>query len=661
MPAPRKTVATLPKVRSLPTAERAMLAVEQVLDHDLSMAKATVMYGVAMGTLRRYRDQEKTRRARLAQDMAALAREQAAAEAGEAERRELFEQIGTDVDLIGPLGLNERRRIPTGAAFHQQYFSGNLNFCPTCRVRHDMPDFHREILEKVHDPDIKRLLITVPPYHAKTTLVTIRDTVERICVDPNYTRIIVSRSLDFARTILHSISEMLTNREVYEGSPRNAIDDWGPFRDATGNSVWNSQSIYVAGRTSAEKDPTVTVLGIGNQIYGRRAMDIVFDDVATVSNSSNPEQVAKQLEWTQKEALTRIGDFGKAMWVGTRVTGFDMYGHLQKLSGYEVLRYPVILDEVEERTLWPEHFTYANALTRRDEMGVKDFALVYMNHEMPGVGASFTTDNVEPCLDEGRNVGQFDPHWRIVAGLDLAGGGPGGGVTSAMVIGVDLRSGRRYIIENVAVQGMKAPELKEMMLGLSEQYPIFEWRVEKNATQSQIVQYNLEITRPLAQRGIRITPHVTGANKWDPQFGVESLAPQFTAELWSIPWGSAPSRARMQPLLEELYTFPIGAKSDRVMSLWFAELAARDLMQRANLPLFDSQTERWPNRVKRNRFTVDFNDRQIRRVPLSDQTASRMIGARRVLGRPAGHDAPPAAPPAAVRFVNLGEPHAEPR
>jgi hypothetical protein len=611
-------------------------AAAKVLNEGWSQAKAAEFYGVSRNQLSvRMRKTRTEHELRMAQATAAIA-----ARAG----------VGLD-GVLNPLGIDERRRVPPPEDFDRMYFGHFI--CPDCGVRHDSPGFHSEIRSMLNDPTVRRGGINVPPYHAKTTVTSVRDTIRKLTMNPNYRRIIVSKSTKFAETINISISELLTNTQLYEGAERNLIEDWGPFR--TGSEKWNNSEIYIHHRVTSEKDPNVFACGVGTQIYGRRCDDMVFDDIATLENQRNPERVVNMLEWIDKEALTRMGKSGGAYWVGTRVHPGDIYSVLAKRLGYRWIRYPLILDEDAELTLWPEHFPFEQALVHREEMSARDFALVMMNHEMPGLGASFSPEIVEPCFDPERTIGHHLPGWRLIGGVDPAGGGKGSGVTSFFLVGIDPRTGMRYIIDHHAVKSMKAPEIKSTMLDWSNQYPIYEWRVESNGVQSNLIQYNDDIIRPLANMGVKVSPHYTDGRKWDPQFGVESMAPLFSSNMISIPWANGPSRMKMQPYIEELYSFPLGATSDRVMSHWFAEIGCRDILRRASLPLFDSRTERWPNRIKRKRMVVDFANREVRRVPLSEQTMGRLMGTRRTVGRPAVHSvAVDVEMPPGTKYVNVG-------
>lgn len=565
-----------------------------------------------------------------------------------------------------PEGLNETRRVGSFEEFDQRYFGRWI--CPDCEKHHETPEFHREMINLIEGPD-KRVLINVPPYHAKSTLVTVKQTIHNLIKNPNSRRIIVSKTLPFAKTFLTSIDQLLTNPDLYEGGP-SLIEDWGPFKDDQNKSqIWNQSQIYVAGRMTAEKDPTVQVIGVLGQIYGRRADDIVFDDIADEKNSANPEQVDKMREWIDKMALSRIGRNGKACFVGTRVAAGDIYSVLKGRPNYKVISYPCITAEDSEGgdTLWADHFPYADAVDRREEMTAGDWQLVYQNVDIPGQGADFSQELIDACKDPDRVITQFDPHWRLVFGLDLAGAGSDSGHTAGILKGVDLATGKRFHIDVFNEKAMKAPRLKDQIFAWADAYPIYELRVESNGLQSQIVQYNEEIIRELALRGVRVVPHITSGNagaaaktavnKWDPQFGVSGTVPLFSSGMVSIPWGNRISASKYEPLVQQFLGFPMATKSDLVMADWFAELGIKDLLHRAHLPLFD-ESRHIPNRIKRKRLIVDFGQREIRKVPIEAQVGHRGANIisgdrRRTIGRPTRHNELPPEAPEPRQYVNV--------
>lgn len=576
-----------------PKSRRYDFAVSRVLEDGWSVSAAARTYGVNRSHL-----YERVKRARVAREGSAGS----GPPRGEQERAPV---------------VSVRRRVGSFEEFFDTYFGGWV--CPDCNVHHGLPGFHREVIDALESGAL-RVVVNLPPYHAKSTLVTVWHTVYDICRNPNSRTIIVSKSAQFAKAFLHSIKDILTVPELYESSRRNLIEDFGPFMPAVGG--WNEHEIYVMGRSGAEKDPTVLSMGYGTQIYGRRADKIKFDDIATLENQRNPERVQQMLEWLSKEALSRIGKSGQAVWVGTRVAPGDVYSFLTQRQGYRVVRYPAVLDEGSESVLWPEHFPWSQVMTHRSEMSEADFQLVFQNVEVPGVGASFPFEVLEACKDRSRSLGHYSPQWRLVAGLDPGGGSRSSSATVATVLAVDLASGRRFLVDQVAEKGMKAPQLKDLIFRWADTYPLYEWRVESNGLQSQIVQYNDEIVRFLASKGVRVMPHFTSGNKWDPEFGVSTMAPLFESGMFSVPWAGSSAVRTFQPLLEELAAFPVGSSQDRVMSLWFAELGCRDLLRRAHLPLFNERLRsRWPSRISRRARVVSFEDREIRRVSPEDLRA----------------------------------------
>ncbi len=503
---------------------------------------------------------------------------------------------------------NETRRIMPPGQFVRTYFGDVI--CPDCGVHHDVPPFHDEILRLCDDPEVRRLLVNVAPYHAKSTIGTVYDTVYQICKDPNIRIAIVSKAERLGGNFLYQIKRFLTDPNLYEGGP-SVIDDWGPFHSDISSNTWSKTEIYVTGRTSSEKDPTVAVFGDGAQIYGWRFDKMKFDDIADLENQKNPDRVAEQLRRATQEYASRVGKTGKLEFFGTRVSPGDIYSELQKLPAFHVLRLPCITDELEGKTLWPEHVPYAHAVEIRDSMSLEQFQLVYQNVDTMGVGAAFPLEVLEDAKDTSRRLGMYDPAWRIVLGVDPAGAGEQSGYTAMIVWGVDMINGRRYLVDMVNVKQMRAPQIKDQMIAFADQYPLTEVRVEMNGLQQQLFQYDFELVNKLTQRGIRLAPHTTGKNKWDPQFGVESMGPMFYNKTVSLPWGDVNSCKKVGQLIEQLAQFPMGQITDTVMALWFAELGARELVQRFRLPAFDERV-RMPGRIRNKRRIVDFGAQEVR-------------------------------------------------
>lgn len=532
---------------------------------------------------------------------------------------------------------NEKRRVPPFEEFVETYWGSWI--CPDCGVHHPMPDFHKEIIDAVEGPDL-RVGILLAPYHSKSSLVTIWHTVYDTVRDPNRRTIIVSKASPLAKAFTSAIVQLLRDPDIYGNSRRNLIADWGPFFDGNGSYV-KTDEFKVSCRTTGEKDPTVLALGVGTQIYGRRADIIKFDDVADVESSRNPARVEQLRQWIDREALSRIGRRSKAVFIGTRVNPGDIYSALLPRQGYKWVKYSCIIDESSERVLWPDHFPFDAAIVKRSEMSPGDWQLIYQNVDAFGSGNSFTEDMISTAKDSSAAIGVYESKWRLFAGLDPAGaGGKNSGVTAFTLLAVDLQTGERRVIDHHAQKSMPSYQAKELILDWSQRYPVYEWIVEGNSLQQQLFAQDRSLTQELAKLGTRVRSHQTTGKKWDPQSGVESLGPLMGTGLFKIPWGNGPSIRAMQPLIDEFAVFPLGTTSDRVMSVWFADIGARDHLRRGQLPMFNERaTRNWPSHVKKRRRVFDLQSQTVRRPVRSDSPPFGLDPApRRFVNVPGGPD-----------------------
>lgn len=596
-----KTQATMKtEFRGLSPDRRMKMAVQSVIDGKYNQSEAARMHGVDRSRL--------NRNLKVAQ--AAIDDQHQRSVAAAAERRAASpapspEPVGQAPALAPALGLNETRRIQPFEEFDRVYFGGLE--CFDCGVHHPVPAFHTEMMETITGPN-RRQLINMPPGHSKSTIGTVKSTVYELCRDPNSMTAIVSKSQTLAKKFLYLIAKYLSDPAMYDDCERNLIDDWGPFHNPDN---WSAGQLYVAGRNSADKDPSVAAFGVGGHVYGIRAHRMIMDDIADLENQANAERVQEMLLWCLQEAGSRVGRHGKLIFIGTRVRAGDIYSLLQDLPGFSVLRYPCIIDEGQGLTLWPDHYPIEAAVAQRDSMTPEQWQLVYQNVDTPGFGADFPPEVIVACHDADRVLGQYDPKWALLAGLDLAGAGAQSGFTAFILLGVDLETGKRYLVDMVNAKQMKAPQLRDQIFEWADRYPLRELRVEVNGLQAQLVQYNEEILSRLTNRGVRVVPHWTGRNKADPQFGVQSMSPMFYNRQINLPWGDIATRTRVRALEEQLQGFPMARVSDLVMALWFTELAARETFQRSVVPLFDPRA-RIPSRLASRRRVIDFSERTVK-------------------------------------------------
>jgi hypothetical protein len=458
-------------------------------------------------------------------------------------------------------------------------------------------DLHHAQVYKAGDPDT--VIINTPPGHAKSTTITMDYVTYKIVTNPEFRVVIISKTSTMAKKFLAGIKRRLTNKAFL----KMQVDFGPPEGYERAAEMWTTNMIYFGHTESDQKDPNVEVLGIGQQIYGARADLIILDDVQDLNNA---HQYDAHLDYVMQDVMTRDAPL---VIVGTRVAPVDLYSELLNPEHYDgeesdwtYLSQPAVLEFDEDpanwQTLWPHsdrpHATRPGEQTPeglwpkwdgprllklRRKLKPSTWSLVYMQ-ESVAEDSTFTIEAINGCQSN-RNRGEKPPgvdNLHIVAGLDPASVG----FTAAVVLAVDKRNGKRYLLD-VHNKQVRSEGLRRLIMDWTEKYGINEWLIERNAFQAFLTQ-DREINQHLAARGVRLREHTTGNNKRDPQWGVASLEGLFKGwqdgeALLDLPgMGQHEAyRALKEQLCNWYPDHPKTQKTDTVMALWFAELGARDV------------------------------------------------------------------------------------
>ena len=478
-------------------------------------------------------------------------------------------------------------------------------------------DLHPAISYEPGSTDL--LIVNTPPEHAKSTTITVNYAVYRICQNPNIRIMIVSKTQAMAQKFLLSIKNRLTHPRY-----QDLQLTFGPPGGYEKNSdSWKQDLIYLSSesRDSGEKDPTVQAVGIRGHIYGARADLIIMDDCV---DHTNAHEYEKQIDWIQSEVMSRIdNDGGRLLVVGTRLRPRDLYSELRdpmrypdETSPWTYFAQPAVLEFADDSkdwvTLWAktnmppvsgngvpdedglyDKWTGPALHKKRSRMSPNLWAMVYQQQQVHEDSA-FPSDAIKGVINGARNIGIIPkgkhgvrPNGMdgliVVAGLDPAGSG----YTAAVVLGLDVSTQKRYLLDVSNVAGMKPDEIRGLIKDWTERYRVTEWRVEKNAFQTMLTQ-DREVREFLTRSGSMLREHHTGQNKWDSDFGVASLTTLFYG--WDegnalIEFPSTHSSEGLKALIEQLVTWypdsPKSQKTDTVMAFWFAELGCRDRLASA--------------------------------------------------------------------------------
>jgi hypothetical protein len=462
-----------------------------------------------------------------------------------------------------------------------------------------------------------RILLNIPPNHAKSMTVTIDYVTWQVCQNPNFRVLIVSQTQQLAADFLYAIKQRLTHPN-YEALQQAYAAGVG-FNSKTAS--WQATRVTFGDelRESSEKDPNIEAVGIGGQIYGKRADMIIVDDAVTLKNANEFE---KQIRWLTQDVRSRLNPTGKLIIIGTRVTAIDLYKELRSEDRYPgglvpwtYLAMPALLttdnDPDKWETLWPAsdapfdgqtesdlnedglypRWNGRNLYNERQAMDASTWALVYQQQDISD-DAIFDPVCVRGSIDGMRKAGRLVPghpgHPRdlsgfsVICGLDPAMVGD----TAVVCYAIDRTSHKRYIVDAIKITRPTPAAIRQLIFDWTALYQPSEWIVEKNAFQSFLTQ-DEGIRQNLASRGVLLREHHTGSNKWDSGFGVASMSTLFGTKqfdgkhhrdnLIHLP---SDQTENVKALIEQLITWSptTKGKTDMVMALWFCEIRAREML-----------------------------------------------------------------------------------
>ena len=500
----------------------------------------------------------------------------------------------------------------------------------------------------IYEPgDKTRVLINVPPEHAKSTVITVNYSTYRIALNPNVRIIVVSKTLNKAREFVYAIKQRLSHPRWTK--LQTTFGPEGGWKEDS--DTWRVDTVYLGGdaRNSSEKDPTLQALGMGGQIYGARADLIILDDCITTANAHEFE---KQIDWLQKEVITRLGKNGKLLIVGTRIAAQDFYKELRNpkywsngKSPFTYMGMPAVLEYSDKPedwvTLWEksdvpwdgdEDTPDENGLypkwdgkalfKRRGEVTPNTWALVYQQEDVEE-DSIFPPALVQGSTNGQRKRGPLRPgavgHPTAAEGYTIIGFDPAMGDkahAAFCVVTYNRSDSKIYVLDCINMGEPNPQKIRATIEELVLKYKPQEFRVEINAHQKA---YSLDddLRQWLGMYGVRLESHVTNKNKWDAAFGVASMSTLFGTmreekfqknNVIELP--STEGSEGLRALTQQLITWKPNTrgKTDCVMALWFAVLRAREFMQQTG-HLTKFTNNRWTTRAQASqRYSINLDE-----------------------------------------------------
>lgn len=447
--------------------------------------------------------------------------------------------------------------VPFDAAFRQRFF--NHSTPPHIQKLINLINEQVEIAEREQRRD-RRILILIPPEHAKTTLIQ-EYLVYRMSMDETFRASVICSTLNQAKKRIGAISRMLTDRSEYA----DLIDTYGPFKSDTRADLkpWTSEHITHLRAPAAQIDYSLQAMGWTGSIYGDRMDIIVYDDIATLKNQT-PAMIEAQWEKTWGENRSRIRKGGLFVVIGTHMREQDIYTVMQDKRFFsDIVVMPAIVREPGTKSeddpgeaLWEDGTSLAELVKLRED-DIRMFELMYQQNPLPSVGAVFPYDSIESCYDDQRKIGDIPDGSVVVAGVDPSVSN----YTAGVVIAVKhVKDGEymRYLVDvwnekNLTGEGGdNHMGVVDLIVQLCREYKVQILCVEDGAWMS-LINNAFTLRSQLHDLGVRHIP-IKATEATVGAEAIRQLSGLFNHRLINLP-GTQGSKQRLKDFQQQLLTW----------------------------------------------------------------------------------------------------------
>lgn len=407
----------------------------------------------------------------------------------------------------------------------------------------------------------------------KTSGVSVGRVLWEIGKNPNIRILILSRAAGGAKKIVKSLKNYIENSAEYRMVFPAVVPDKS---DTTG--LWRDNA-FIVRRKSMPKDPTVEACGYGGAVLGGRYDLIIIDDYLDAENTHSDHLRQKFYSWLKSTIENRKTGEGRLWFIGNAWHPEDaMHRYAAEPQTFSK-KYPVLVDG---ESSWLDVWPLARIKKEIENRGPIEARRSLFCDPVPDDERRFKLDYIMRAVINGDGIELayslviVPSGYRTVTGVDVAATKQtSGGETALVTIAVKDATQVRQILD-VDAGRWGGPEIVNRIIDVQHRYNS-QVLVESNGVQRWLKQFvNDKSAAP-------VKAFYTGKNKYDPSFGIESLAIEFSQGKWIVPNRGGETKGmlgsfnpQVKKLLDEMLRYdPQSHTGDRLMALWLAREGAR--------------------------------------------------------------------------------------
>jgi predicted phage terminase large subunit-like protein len=228
-----------------------------------------------------------------------------------------------------------------------------------------------EAFEKIARGELKRLIINMPPRHTKSEFASYLLPAWFLGQYPQKKIIQSSHTAELAVGFGRKVRNLLAQEEYQEVFP-----DVGLRSDSKAAGRWNTS-----------KGGDYFAIGIGGAVTGKGADLLIIDDPHSEQEgqSADPKVFEHTYEWYTSGPRQRLQPGGAIVIVMTRWSKKDLTGRIiddaarrGTTDEWEVIEFPALLGENEDRPLWPEFWSLKELTALKNELPLPKWMAQYM-------------------------------------------------------------------------------------------------------------------------------------------------------------------------------------------------------------------------------------------------------------------------------------------